>query len=41
MALYFVGGGGGEKENIKALCIQKKVIRLITDIKNKNPADRN
>jgi hypothetical protein len=31
MALYF-GGGGGSKERIKALCIQKKVIRLITGI---------
>ena len=30
MALYF--GGGGTKESIKALRIQKKVIRLITGI---------
>jgi hypothetical protein len=30
MALYF--GGGGTKESIKALHIQKKVIRLITGI---------
>jgi hypothetical protein len=30
MALYF--GGGGTKESLKALHIQKKVIRLITEI---------
>ena len=39
MALYL--GGEGTKVSIKALCIQKKVIRLITGIKNINPADRN
>jgi hypothetical protein len=38
MALYFEGG---TKETIKVLCIQKKVIRLITGIKNMNPVDKN
>ena len=33
MALYSEGGGGGTKESVKALLIQKKVIRLITGIK--------
>jgi len=32
---------GETKESIKALCIQKKVIRLITGIKNMNSVDRN
>ena len=36
-----LGGGKGDKLSIKALCIQKKVMRLITGIKNTNPADRN
>ena len=39
MALYL--GGEGTKVSIKALCIKEKVIRLITGIKNMNPADRN
>ena len=38
MPLYF---GGWTRESIKALQIQKKVISLITGIKNVNPADRN
>jgi hypothetical protein len=32
---------GGTKESIKTLHILKKVIRLITVVKNMNPADRN
>jgi hypothetical protein len=32
---------GGTRESIKALYIQKKVINLITGIKNMNPVDRN
>ena len=32
---------GGTRESVKVLCIQKKVIRLITGIKNMNPVDRN
>jgi hypothetical protein len=35
------GGGGGPGESIKVLHIQKKVIRLITGLKNVNPTDRN
>ena len=32
---------GGTRESLKVMCIQKKVIRFITGIKNKNPVDRN
>jgi hypothetical protein len=32
MALYFVGGGWGTKENIKTMRIQKRGIKLITGI---------
>ena len=39
MGLYL--GGRVDKLSIKALCTKKKVIRLITGIKNMNPADRN
>jgi hypothetical protein len=39
MPLYF--GGGGDKRKHKGVTDQKKVISLITGIKNMNPVDRN
>ena len=39
MALYC--GEGQDFSCVKVLCIQKKVIRLITGIKNMNPVERN